>query len=971
MISVEINNNLSNHYQFCYNISEDEKLGFFVPTAYIVNNCDKIQYVDKKATPLIIKSFGILNDDLEPNTKTLLSIIEVLKYENLVKKFEKNLKSRTTIQDLFIDEKIGKIIKNYIDVKINHFLEIVSQNNLPLSLNLSKDKDFYKSRINTQNPKLETKLFFDKKPSGMQYSLQLSLNTNLFSPSEKKITIIINEPGWLVFDNKLFQLSKINSNKLKPFLNKKTMEVRTEMISEFFSKFIKDIVRKVQFDAKGFNVIEKNSIISCKIIPVENFFKKNYNLELIFDYHGFSFANHSIKKNHSILNNDSNSEIEVIQFKRNYEQEHIFEKKLINFGFKKNEDNLFVLANKTKDEFETIHYLIENFKIFQDQGFLIDNIYVSNKKIQTEVATISVSSQENNDWFDVRMIIKCGKFQINFPEIIDNIKLRNRFFKLPDETYFLIPVEWFTKYAQIANFAKINNGTLNLLKSNYTILEKLVKVDVSNKLNKTVDYKPSDLLKATLRPYQIEGVKWLLKNYNSGLGACLADDMGLGKTVQTLAALANIQENLHSEISDFQDDLFSDPVQKKDYLKALIVVPSSLVFNWYNESRKFTPHFRRIQYLGNDRKAFARKLDKYDVIFTSYAIVTKDIEIFKKFHFKYLIIDESQQIKNRDSKVFKTINEIVTDHKISLSGTPIENSLNDLWSQMQFINPDILGDFKFFTNYFKIPIEKNQDLDRITELKLIVNPFILRRTKDQVLDDLPELIEQIVICEMEQEQQNWYESEKSKARNELLKIESVNNRINVLNVLMRLRQISNHPKMLDKNTNFESGKFLTVTNYIHTLLLSGHKILVFSSFVTHLKLYENWCKENKIDFCKLTGDTKSEERQFQVQKFQENQDVKIFFVSLKSGGVGLNLTSASYVLLLDPWWNPFAEKQAIARAHRIGQTNKVNVARFISKDTVEEKIILLQEKKQLLSESILEIDNIPQDLDSNLNFLLE
>ncbi|MBC7642588.1 MAG: ATP-dependent helicase [Flavobacterium sp.] len=971
LLNVEINLILSNQHQFCYDISMDEKLGFFVPTAYIIDNCDKIQYVNKKATPLIIKSFGIVNDGIEPNTKTLLSIIDVLKPENLFKKFEKNLKSKKTIQDLLIDEKIGKILQNYVQAKINQFLEIIVQNNLPLSLNLSKDKDFYKSRIETQNPKLETKLFFDKNQSGMQYSLQLSLNSKLFFPSERKIKIIINEPSWLVVDNKLFQLSNVNCNKLKPFLDKKIIEVKTEIISEFFNKFIKDIVNKVDIDAKGFNIVQKNKIISCKIIPVENFFKNNYNLELIFDYDGYSFANHANKKNHSSLDNDSNNEIEVIQFKRNFEQEMIFEQKLINLGFEKNEDNLFVLANKTKDEFETIYYLIENLKTFQDKGFLIENIAVSNKKIQTEVGTISVSSQQSNDWFDVKMIIKCGNFEFNFSEIIDNIKLRNRFFKLPDETYFLIPEEWFTKYVAIANFAKIKNGTINLPKSNYTILEKIESINVSIDSNKNIDYQPSNSLKATLRPYQIDGVKWLLKNFNAGLGACLADDMGLGKTLQTLAALVNIQENLQLINDDFQDDLFSGSIQKKEYLKALIVAPSSLVFNWYNESRKFTPHFRRIQYIGNDRKSFARKLDKYDVIFTSYSIVTKDVEIFKKFHFKYLIIDESQQIKNRDSKVFKAINEIVTDHKISLSGTPIENSLNDLWSQMQFINPDILGDFKFFTNYFKIPIEKNQDLYRITELKSIVNPFILRRTKDQVLDDLPELSEQIVICEMEHEQQKWYESEKSKARNEFLKMESVNNRINVLNVLMKLRQISNHPKMLDKNTSFESGKFFTVTNYLQTLLQSDHKILVFSSFVTHLKLYENWCKENKIDFCKLTGNTKREERQFQVQKFQENTEVKIFFISLKSGGVGLNLTSASYVLLLDPWWNPFAEKQAIARAHRIGQTNKVNAVRFISKDTIEEKIILLQEKKQLLSESILQIDFIPQDLDSNLNFLLE
>ena len=263
--------------------------------------------------------------------------------------------------------------------------------------------------------------------------------------------------------------------------------------------------------------------------------------------------------------------------------------------------------------------------------------------------------------------------------------------------------------------------------------------------------------------YQIDGVKWLLKNHNLGLGVCLADDMGLGKTLQTLAALVNIQETLNAEIVGVPQDLFSIYEQKIEPLRALIVAPSSLVFNWYNEAQKFVPHFKRLQYIGNDRKLLAKKINKYDLIFTSYAVITRDIEILDKLNFRYLIIDESQQIKNRDSKVFKAISAIKTEHKLSLSGTPIENSLNDLWSQMQFINPDILGDFKFFTNYFKNPIEKQKNENRLVELKNIVNPFILRRTKEQVLDDLPQLTEQIIYCEMDEDQEKWYETEKSKA----------------------------------------------------------------------------------------------------------------------------------------------------------------------------------------------------------------
>jgi SNF2 family DNA or RNA helicase len=960
--------------QFCFDISLDEKLKFYAPSAYIIEFTENITYVDKKATPLIIESFGIVLENLNKKIQELLSIIEILKPENLFNKFHKSSISKSkvkkTILDLLEDKTVGKIIRDFIDSKINIYLSIINDNNFPISLNLKSSKEFYKFRISTNNSIISAKLFFDKNDSTLNYSLKLTLDSLAFFPSEKNINIILDEPSWLVFDNKLFRLSDINSNKIKPFLIKKSIEIKTEMVAEYFQKFIKDIVKKVDIDAIGFDVIQKKDIISCRINIIEDFFKKKFNIELIFDYDGFCFSNHSIKNSHSSLINDLNGAIQVVKFKRNLEQESQYQSKLLNFGFELNENNFYSLKNENQDQFENIQFLINNIQDLRESGFLIENLYISNKKIQTEIATLKISSQENNDWFDVKMIIEFGNFEINFIEIIQNLKEKNRFFKLPNDNYFLIPHEWFTKYASIINFSKVKNQNLIVLKSNFTILEDLNLNSISTEINSQIEYKQSSLLKAKLRPYQIEGVKWLLKNHNFRLGACLADDMGLGKTLQTLALLVNIQENLISETLEVQQDLFSIVPQKLEFLKALIVAPSSLVFNWYNESRKFTPHFRRLQYIGNERKLLAKKLDKYDLIFTSYSVISRDINIFEKFNFRYLIIDESQQIKNKDSKVFKAISTIKTENKISLTGTPIENSLTDLWSQMQFINPDILGNFIFFTNYFKIPIEKNQDSDKISALKKLVYPFILRRTKDQVLKDLPELNEQIVYCDLSDEQEKLYDQEKSKARNELLKINFDKNRINILNVLMKLRQLSNHPKMFDKSLEIESGKFKEVTNYINSLLASGQKMLIFSSFVSHLKIYEDWCRANKIIFCKLIGETLIKDRENQIQQFQENNDIKIFFISLKSGGVGLNLTSASFVLLLDPWWNPFAEMQAIARAHRIGQLNKVNAVRFISKNTIEEKIILLQEKKKLLSESIIELENIPLDIDENLSFLL-
>ncbi|MFD2564199.1 DEAD/DEAH box helicase [Aquimarina rubra] len=532
------------------------------------------------------------------------------------------------------------------------------------------------------------------------------------------------------------------------------------------------------------------------------------------------------------------------------------------------------------------------------------------------------------------------------------------------------------RFKKLADFGKVNDNSILVNKGNYTLLQDIVPPE-ELEITDTIDvaYQPCSKLKATLRPYQEEGVKWLVKHNQNQLGACLADDMGLGKTLQTIATLVFSKEQLIPETEvpkTIKLDLFSDPLEIKTYLKALIVLPSSLVFNWAQEILKFAPHLTITKYVGSDRKKIVPYLETYDIILTTYTTLSKDISILQKTTFTYLVTDESQQIKNKESKIFKAINKINAIHKISLSGTPIENSLSDLWSQMEFINPGILGSYPFFKDHFKIPIEKHQNEDRIKELKTLIDPFILRRTKEQVAKDLPELSEQIIYTEMLSAQEKTYESQKSAARNLLLGIDTVSsNKIHIINTLTKLRQLANHPKLLDTQTEEPSGKFKDVSSYLETLVKSNKKVLIFSSFVSHLNLYQEWCKSEGISFVSLTGQTKSSEREKIVHEFQENDSIPLFFISLKAGGVGLNLTKASYVVLLDPWWNPFIEKQAIARAHRIGQKNNVMVTRFITKNTIEEKILKLQEQKQHLSDEIIDINTIPDYIESDLLELLK
>lgn len=959
-------------FQFCFDISLEKNLNVYIPTAYIVENTSEIKYLDKKASPDVLESFGIIFDNLDSNSKRILTACDSLKPEFIFKKFGAKIKSAKTIADLQKDSKIEFAIRQHLKFNLSSFYDLIVKEQFPLSLNLGPEKDFYRSRISIEPLDFEPQIQFDKHAEGITYTLSLKENETIFPPMDSKIDILLDEPGWLIINKKLGQLKELNSKKLMPFLKKKSIEIPSKLVDDYFKSFIPQIAKKIDIEATGFEIELRDKIISCAIQPIHDFFKNCYYLNLYFDYNGYSFDGSKAKKSHSFVDFSVANEPKIIQFKRNPD-ENLYIDKLSEIGLTKIKNELFGLNSETEntDPYVNIQLIINNKEELKRLGFTIENLKLESKEIITENHTISASKETTGDWFDIKIIITVGNYKINFSEIIPNIKSKERLFALPDGNYFLIPLEWFSKYGSLAKLAKTENGVLLLRKSNFTALDGISEIDNDLDQIHQAEFTGSDLIKATLRPYQVDGVKWLLGHFNSNMGACLADDMGLGKTLQTLSVLVSVQEQLGFTTKTTNFDLFANETTiEREPLKALIVLPSSLVFNWFNEAGKFTPHFSKMQYVGNDRKSLASRINSTDLIFTSYSIIHRDISILEKYDFRYLILDESQYIKNKNSKIFKAINKISTGHKIALSGTPIENSLDDLWSQMQFINPEILGSYAFFMENFKNPIEKKQNEEVLAELKNLIQPYILRRTKEQVLKDLPELTEQIYYCDMDPEQEKLYEKEKSKARNFLLKTDGSPDKISIINTLMKLRQLSNHPKMVDADSEIDSGKYIAVTNYLESLVKGKQKAIIFSSFVTNLSFYTDWCKENKIDFCEITGETPADKREQQVKLFQEKEKPLLFFISLKAGGVGLNITKASYVLFLDPWWNPFAEKQGVGRAHRIGQMNKVNVIRFISKNTVEEKIIKLQENKKLLSDSLLEESYINDEIEGNLEYIL-
>ena len=456
-------------------------------------------------------------------------------------------------------------------------------------------------------------------------------------------------------------------------------------------------------------------------------------------------------------------------------------------------------------------------------------------------------------------------------------------------------------------------------------------------------------VKAELREYQLKGYTWLWFLYKYGLNGVLADDMGLGKTLQTLTLLQKAKE-------------------KDGKAPTLVVCPTSVVFNWEKEIDKFASNLKYLTLTGTDRKSKFKEIPNYDVIITSYALVRRDIECLKKQKFRYVILDESQNIKNSTSQTSKACKMLDSSHRLALSGTPIENKLEELWSVFDFLMPGFLFDSNEFNHRFVNPIVENEDTEVQKRLKSQIYPFILRRMKRDVAKDLPDKIESVAYCELTSDQKDLYLQVLDSTKEELFKsIETVGlekSRMSIFSALLRLRQICCHPRLYDKEGKLginESGKFEQLQSMLEEIIAEKHRILLFSQFVGMLDIIKSWLEEKGIKHEYLSGKTK--DREAVVDRFNNDPTIPIFLVSLKAGGTGLNLTGADYVIHYDPWWNPAVEDQATDRAYRIGQTKKVFVYRLITKNTVEEKIQALKSKKRSLVDSVISIDrNIVKSL---------
>ncbi|MFT4205169.1 MAG: SNF2-related protein [Chitinophagaceae bacterium] len=577
-------------------------------------------------------------------------------------------------------------------------------------------------------------------------------------------------------------------------------------------------------------------------------------------------------------------------------------------------------------------------------------------RFNTAKPSTKIFISSHTDWFDAKIDIRFGDQQVSVAEIKKAIAAKQQFVQLADGTLGVLPEEWVQKYSLLFQVGQNEtNHDIKLSKYHFSVIEELYEQRDEEELffqleekyeklrgSQTIeDITPPDHLNQIMRPYQISGFQWL--NYLNGVGwgGILADDMGLGKTIQTLSFLKHLQ------------------LQKTDF-KALVICPTTLMYNWSNEVKKFTPDMDVYIHHGGNRSKSDLLKTKAHIIITTYGTLRSDIKTFTEMPFDYIVLDESQAIKNPSSKIAKAVSLLKAGNKLCLSGTPLQNNTFDIYAQMNFLNPGLLGSIDFFKQQFAIPIDKFGEKEQKEHLRKLLYPFILRRTKEQVAKDLPEKTETILFCEMDKEQRSIYDAYRNDYRNKIMGVIETQgiqkSQLTILQGLMRLRQICDSPAIL-KTENYPNAsvKLEEIERQIEENV-GDHKTLIFSQFLGMLALIRKKLEERGISYEYFDGSTTAPEREKAIQNFQNNHECRVFLISLKAGGVGLNLTAADYVYLVDPWWNPAVEQQAIDRTHRIGQTQNIFAYRLICTNTVEDKILQLQERKRALAADLISDD---------------
>ncbi len=655
------------------------------------------------------------------------------------------------------------------------------------------------------------------------------------------------------------------------------------------------------------------------------------------------FSNRSTQEN-------KDSRILIRAIERENEIINLFER----YQFKVNNNSVHL------DEEEKIFdFVFEGIKKLQE----VSELYYSEafKKLNvkdTSSFSGGVRINSDNDMLEFNFSIE-GISNLELLDVFNSLKEKKKYYKLKDGSYLPLDMDELEDISEIVDYLDLDKKDFE---KDVISLPKFRALYLDNKLKDTglhnikrdlmfkelvqnitepgdIDYQVPKEISGVLREYQQFGYKWIKTLSSYGLGGILADDMGLGKTLQILTVLSSEKEN-------------------NEKTKSLIIAPTSLLYNWKAEVEKFTPNLKVMIISGNKNKRIEllKNIENYDILITSYPLIRRDISLYKEFLFEYCILDEAQHIKNSASQNAKSAKQINAKKRFALTGTPIENSLTELWSIFDFIMPFYLLSHNRFKKKFERPIVKNKDKKAIKELRKQISPFILRRLKKDVLKELPEKIEHKLSAELTSQQKKIYlaylKNIKGEIDDEIKKKGFGRSHIKILSGLTRLRQICCHPSVFIENYKGKSGKLGLLEEIIDDSIDSGHRILLFSQFTSMLAIIKDMLKNKNIEYLYLDGSTHVEERGKLVNGFNNGKG-SVFLISLKAGGTGLNLTGADTVIHFDPWWNPAVEEQATDRAYRIGQKNSVHVMKLITKGTIEEKIFKLQEKKKMMIDAVI------------------
>ena len=948
-------------FQLIYSLYEHEYLGYLLESFVVqLDEKGRLTLQHQNISSKNAMEFGAALNEIDYE---LIELMDEMQQEYIVLKFYKQrIKPADFFFKIYDKEKGDKVLQE----SIAHHLEqrrakILERLGGKRVFEMGRDGEPTWKEISWEGEKAKVLFHFRRNEDNTHYFPTMKHKGEKVDWQYNGSFLICHEPAWLVVGNKLLRFAKnVDGKKLKPFLNKKFIVVPRKVEETYYEKFVTQLVASFDVYAKGFDINTesfpvKPIIAFSELVQTTNgdLLKANANVlvgddeskilfKLGFDYGPYQFP-YDKAPNSSVKLEKKNDSYVFHKVRRDADTETDLVQRLYDSGLKFQNGRIAMSRGRA------FSWLKDNAELLETLNISVRQTDAELKKYFVGESSLEIKVNESIDWFDIHAVMRFGDYEIPFNELRKLINKKSKEIKLPNGEIAVIPDSWLTDYAELFAFMEEDGQgqNLKLKKHHLSLIEdlrngQLAQVTMDRKLQKLQgfeeieDYELPKGFKGKLRPYQKAGYNWMRFLAEYSFGGCLADDMGLGKTVQTLALL--------------QSQKSEGAIQT-----TLLVMPTSLIYNWQIEASKFTPKLKVLIYSGTQRDKNPETFAKYDLVITSYGITRIDIDILNTFYFNYVILDESQAIKNPDSIIAKSVGKLKSRHRLILTGTPLENSTMDLWSQLSFVNPGLLGAQKYFKNEFQLPIEKQQDIEKTRKLNVIIKPFILRRQKSQVAKDLPEKIESVKFSEMTPDQAEKYEEVKSFYRNKILDtIETSGIRKSqmlLLQGLTQLRQIANHPKMVDEDFEGDSGKFEDIRYMVESALSEGHKALIFSQFVKHLTIVRKYLDDKGMSYAYLDGSTK--DRQGQVDSFQNNKDIKLFLISLRAGGLGLNLTEADYVFLLDPWWNPAIEEQAVDRAHRIGQKKTVFTYKFIARDTVEEKILALQKNKLKLASDLI------------------